>query len=94
MASQEPAARDVIVQTPEAPGAECTLTSPAIGSRTIITPASVNVTGQDILNVSCRKECFQEGSAIVPPDAKEALVAMAPDPNACKAGKGKAKKKK
>lgn len=87
-ASQEPTPREVTVQTPGVPQAECTLTSPAIGTKTVVTPASINVVGQDAVTVSCRKECYQEGSAVVPPDAKDASVAMTPIPK-CKVKKKK-----
>jgi hypothetical protein len=94
-ASQEPTPREVVVQTPDAPGAECTLTSPAIGTKTVVTPGSVNVVGQDAVSVTCHKECFQDGSTIVPPDAKDATVTLTATPK-CKdkAAKTKTKKKK
>lgn len=88
-AAPEPTPRDVTVQTPGVPGAECTLTSPTMGAKTVTTPASINVVGQDVVSVSCRKECFQEGSAVIPPDAKDANISMAPVPK-CKVKKKKA----
>ncbi len=55
------------VNTPGAPGAKCTLTSPAIGSQVIMTPASFSVDkSQSSISVRCSKECFEDGSTIIP----------------------------
>jgi hypothetical protein len=92
-AASQPTPREVVVQTPDAPGAECTLASPAIGTKTVVTPGSVNVVGQDAVTVTCHKECFQEGSTVVPPDAKDATVTLTPTPK-CKGKGAKPSKKK
>jgi hypothetical protein len=87
-ASQEPAPREVVVQTPNVAGAECTLTSPTMGTKSIVTPASISVVGQDVVSVSCHKDCYQDGSAVIPPDAKDASVTLTAIPK-CKKKKSK-----
>ena len=58
--------QSIAVNTPSAPGASCTLASSAIGSRTVVTPATLNVEkSQESITVRCQKECFQDGAGIV-----------------------------
>ena len=57
----------VAINTPGAPGATCTLSSPKIGALTVVTPATVTLkrADQDVA-VACKKECFEEGTAVIP----------------------------
>lgn len=56
----------VSLNTPGAPGAQCTLTSNAIGSKTLITPATIVLDkSQENVAVTCKKECFQDGAGII-----------------------------
>jgi hypothetical protein len=56
----------IAVNTPGVPGASCTLTSPAIGSRLVITPGTVTVEkSKDPITVRCTKECYIEGAGII-----------------------------
>lgn len=52
----------VTIDTPGAPKAQCTLTSTAIGSMQVTTPASVSLQkGSENIVVRCKKECYQDG---------------------------------
>jgi hypothetical protein len=56
----------IAVNTPGAPGAECTPSSGAIGSRVVTTPATLTVEkSQEAITVHCRKECYHDGSAVI-----------------------------
>lgn len=56
----------ISINTPGAPGAECTLTSSAIGTKVVKTPATIVLDkSQDAIAVTCRKACFQDGVGIV-----------------------------
>lgn len=56
----------IAVNTPGAPGAECVLSSAAIGSRVVTTPATLTVDkSQEAITVQCRKECYHDGSGII-----------------------------
>lgn len=58
--------QSIAVITPNAPGASCTLTSEATGSRTLVTPATVTVEkSKDNINVVCKKACYQDGVGVV-----------------------------
>ena len=58
--------QSIAVSTPGAVGARCTLTSSAIGTKVVATPATVIVDkGQDNIAVRCTKECFQDGAGII-----------------------------
>lgn len=58
--------QQVVVNTPGAPGANCTLTSSAIGTKVVTTPAVIVLDkSQDSIAVTCRKECFQDGAGII-----------------------------
>ena len=56
----------VAIDTPGANGATCELTSPAIGTQTVTTPASLVLEkSQHNVSVTCRKHCFQDGVGVV-----------------------------
>lgn len=56
----------VALNTPGAPGAQCTLNSAAIGTKVVATPATLTLDkSQDSITVLCKKECFQDGSTII-----------------------------
>lgn len=56
----------VAIDTPGAPRAQCTLTSPAIGSMQVTTPANVSLQkGSEGIAVRCTKECFQDGAGTI-----------------------------
>ena len=57
----------VSLQTPGAAGAQCTLTSAAIGARTVTTPATLTLEkSHENIQVVCRKECYQDAVGIIP----------------------------
>lgn len=56
----------VSLDTPGAPGSSCTLTSEGIGSKTVVTPATITLEkSQHNVQVSCKKECYQDGAGII-----------------------------
>jgi hypothetical protein len=56
----------IVLATPGAPGAQCTLNSPAIGTKVVTTPASIVLDkSQNSITVVCKKECFQDGTGII-----------------------------
>jgi hypothetical protein len=56
----------VAVNTPNVPGATCTLSSPAIGSRVVVTPGTITLEkSKDAINVRCTKECFIDGAGVI-----------------------------
>lgn len=58
--------QQIAVSTPGAPGAQCTLTSSAIGSKVVTTPATITLEkGSDNIAVICRKACFQDATGII-----------------------------
>jgi hypothetical protein len=58
--------QQVVINTPGAPGAECTLTSSAIGTKVVTTPATIVLDkSQDAIAVTCRKACYQDGVGII-----------------------------
>lgn len=57
----------VAIDTPGAPGAACELSSPGIGSRSVVTPATIELDkSQHNVAVTCRKPCFQDAVAMLP----------------------------
>ncbi|MDH4981678.1 hypothetical protein [Hyphomicrobium sp. D-2] len=57
----------VAIDTPGAPGASCELSSPAIGARSVVTPATIELDkSQHNIAVTCRKPCFQDSVAMIP----------------------------
>lgn len=56
----------VAINTPGVPQATCTLSSPAIGSRMVVTPGTTTLEkSKDAIAVRCTKECYLEGSGIL-----------------------------
>jgi hypothetical protein len=56
----------VAINTPGVTGAQCTLTSAAIGSKVVSTPATVVLDkSQDSISVVCKKECYQDAAGII-----------------------------
>jgi hypothetical protein len=56
----------VAVNTPNVPGANCTLTSSAIGTQTVVTPATISlVKGNSDIVVRCTKDCYQDGVGVI-----------------------------
>jgi hypothetical protein len=56
----------VAVNTPGAAGASCTLTSPAIGALTVVTPDTISLPkASDNISVRCSKECYQDGAGVI-----------------------------
>lgn len=65
----------VAINTPGVTGAQCTLTSSAIGSKVVSTPASIVLEkGADSIAVLCKKECFEDATGIISSNA-EAMAA-------------------
>jgi len=57
----------VAIDTPGAAGATCTLTSSGIGSKSVVTPASLVLDkSQQNISVTCKKKCFQDAVGIIP----------------------------
>lgn len=58
--------QSISLDTPGAPGANCTLTSQGIGTKTLVTPATLVLDkSQHNVAVSCKKECFQDGVGVI-----------------------------
>jgi hypothetical protein len=56
----------VAVNTPGVAGASCTLTSPAIGTLTVVTPDTISLPkASDNISVRCSKECYQDGAGVI-----------------------------
>jgi hypothetical protein len=56
----------IVLTTPGVPGAQCTLNSPAIGTKVVTTPATLVLDkSQSSITVVCKKECFQDGTGII-----------------------------
>jgi hypothetical protein len=56
----------VAVNTPGVPQATCTLTSPAIGSRIVVTPGTTTLEkSKENIAVRCTKECYLDGAGII-----------------------------
>lgn len=59
-------AQQIAVSTPGVTGAQCTLTSSAIGTKVVATPATLTLDkGSDNVAVICRKECYQDAAGII-----------------------------
>jgi uncharacterized protein YceK len=63
--------QSVSLDTPGAPGATCTLTSEAIGTKVVQTPVAMVL---DKITVNCKKECFQDAVGLIP-TSTEAMAA-------------------
>ncbi len=58
--------QSIAINTPGVTGAQCTLTSSAIGTKVVYTPATLVVEkGMDNITVRCTKECYQDGAGII-----------------------------
>ena len=58
--------QQVAIKTPGVEGAQCTLTSGAIGTKVVTTPATIVLDkSQDSVAVTCRKQCYQDGVGII-----------------------------
>ena len=56
----------VALDTPGAQGAACELSSPAIGTRTVTTPTTIELEkSQHNVSVICRKPCYQDGAGVI-----------------------------
>ncbi|WP_036281768.1 hypothetical protein [Methylocystis sp. ATCC 49242] len=56
----------VAINTPGAPGATCTLTSPSVGRQMVTTPGVVTLAkGASAVSVRCSKECYSEGNGML-----------------------------
>lgn len=56
----------VAIDTPGASGATCELSSPGIGTQTIVTPATLVLEkSQHSVTVTCKKACFQDGVGVI-----------------------------
>jgi hypothetical protein len=54
--------QQVSVSTPGVPGAMCQLTSPAVGTRTVQTPANIILPkSRHSVAVTCRAQCYSDG---------------------------------
>jgi len=53
----------VMVSTPGAPHAECTLTSTTLGTQKFITPEAINIPrSSEKITVTCHKKCFDDAT--------------------------------
>lgn len=58
--------QSIALNTPGVQGAQCTLTSSAVGTRVVQTPATLTLPkSADSVAVVCRKECYQDGVGII-----------------------------
>jgi len=58
--------QQISLNTPGAPGAQCTLVSEGIGTKTVTTPATLVLDkSQHNVAVTCKKQCFQDGVGII-----------------------------
>lgn len=56
----------VSVATPGVPGATCTLSNAAIGTKTLVTPAQITLDkSSENIAVTCRKECYQDAVGVI-----------------------------
>ena len=57
----------VAVNTPGVEGATCVLHSSVIGSRSVITPATITLEkSKEAITVRCTKECYTDSGGIIP----------------------------
>src|SRR5919109_728613 len=67
----------VTLDTPGVAGAKCTLTSSAVGTKSVVTPATVTLEkGQDAVAVHCSKDCYQDGKGMIGLGVDAATSAM------------------
>ena len=63
--------QQIAVNTPGVAGATCTLSSSAIGSRVVQTPATLTVEkGREGITVRCSAECYNDGTGVVASNAE------------------------
>ena len=56
----------ITIKTPGVQGATCVLTSPTLGTKTVVTPSTLTVTqALNSILVRCSKECFGNGTAMI-----------------------------
>jgi len=59
----------VSVTTPGVPDATCTLTSSAVGTKVVRTPATITLEkGRESVAVHCTKECYTDGTGVIASD--------------------------
>jgi hypothetical protein len=62
----------VSVTTPGGTGAQCTLTSPAIGTKVVQSPGTLVIEkGRDGIAVNCKKECYPDGVGVIASNVEE-----------------------
>ncbi len=62
----------VTISTPGVEGVSCDLFSPAFGTQTIVTPATVTLEkSQHDVQVRCHKRCYQEAAGVIPSTFEE-----------------------
>lgn len=65
----------VAISTPGVSGAQCTLSSPSLGTKVVSTPASlVLAKSSENITVICRKPCYHDGSGVIA-SSTEAMAA-------------------
>lgn len=58
--------QSISIDTPDVPGAQCSLKSVAVGQLNVTTPARVDVErSPEIIVVLCRKPCYLDASAMI-----------------------------
>lgn len=56
----------VSVATPNVSGAKCELSSPAIGTVSVVTPATITLEkSQHNVQVRCKKDCYADGVGVI-----------------------------
>lgn len=58
--------QSVAINTPGVTGASCTLSSAAVGTKVVSTPATIVLDkGADNITVLCKKECYQDATGVI-----------------------------
>jgi hypothetical protein len=56
----------IALDTPGVPGAACELSSEAVGTHNVTTPATITLEkSQHNVTVTCRKRCYQDGVGVI-----------------------------
>ncbi len=59
----------VLISTPGAPHAECTVTSQSFGVKRVVTPEALNIPrSSEQITVSCHKQCYENVTKTIDPD--------------------------
>ena len=59
----------VAITTPGVTDASCTLTSSAVGTKVVTTPATITLEkGRESVTVHCTKECYTDGNGVIASD--------------------------